>query len=421
LSENETIREQFTLWRIVQATSVVVVLGFFLFQTLSILSPALLFIILWAVLLPFRGREGHSALVATSAVLTGLWLLSEAGSVLAPFFLAGVLAYVLDPLVDRLTARGLSRSLAVLLLTVPALVVLVIVFVFVVPAAFAELGGALESVPVLFDRLSTWIEEASMRLQRIDVPLFDGPGLVEQLRSVDSAAVVEFIRERQEALANYVWSGVLGLGRGIGSIFTVLGYVVLTPVLTFYLIRDWDQLTERISGLFPVRRRDALVSFFRECDDLVSSYLRGQVLVAITIGLLTGVGLGIARFPYAASLGLIVGVFSLVPYLGLILSLVPALFIALVSGSVGLSLLKVLVVYGATQVLDATLITPRIVGGSVGIHPVWVVLALSLGGYFFGMVGLLVGVPAAAVVKLLVVRGLHLYKESDFYRGSPEH
>jgi predicted PurR-regulated permease PerM len=253
-------------------------------------------------------------------------------------------------------------------------------------------------------------------LVAVDVPLIDGAEIVAQLRAVDSAAVVEFLQERQAALTAYVWGGVLGLGRGIGSVFTILSYVVLTPVLTFYLLRDWDEITARIVKLVPERRRDSFVSFFSECDDLVSSYLRGQVMVAISIGLITGIGLGLVRFPYAASLGLMVGVFSLIPYLGLIISLVPAILIALVSGSVGASLLKVVVVYGLAQVLDGTLITPRIVGGSVGIHPVWIVLALSLGGFFFGFVGLLVGVPAAAVTKLLIVRGLERYEASDFYR-----
>ncbi len=410
--------DRYTLWQVVQATAVVLVLGFFLFATLSILNPPLLFILLWAVLLPYRGREGHSALVAIAAVLTGVWLLVETGSLLAPFFLALVLAYILDPLVDILEGRGISRTLSVLALTVPAVAALIFVFVFIVPSAFAELGVVLESLPVLLDRLSVWIENGTQRLQRVDVPLFDGPALVEQLRGVDSAAVVEFFRERQEAMANYVWDGVLGLGRGIGSVFTVLGYVVLTPVLTFYLIRDWDLITARMARLIPEQRRVEAVSFLSACDELVSSYLRGQLLVAITIGLLTGIGLGIASFPYAASLGLMVGVFSLVPYLGLILSLVPALFIALVSGSVGLSLLKLLIVYGAVQLLDGTVITPRIVGGSVGIHPVWVVLALSVGGYFFGIAGLLVGVPAAAVTKLLIVRGFDRYEASEFYRGT---
>jgi predicted PurR-regulated permease PerM len=150
---------------------------------------------------------------------------------------------------------------------------------------------------------------------------------------------------------------------------------------------------------------------------MISRYLRGQLTVAIAMGVITGLGLWIARFPYAGTLGLIVGVFSVVPYLGLVLSLIPAIFIALVSGSVLISLLKVAVVYGASQLLEASVISPRIVGESVGLHPVLVLLALSLGGFFFGFVGLLLGVPAAAIGKLLVERALRRYRRSDFYRG----
>jgi predicted PurR-regulated permease PerM len=139
--------------------------------------------------------------------------------------------------------------------------------------------------------------------------------------------------------------------------------------------------------------------------------------VAVSVGVITGVGLAIVSFPYAATLGLVVAVFSVVPYLGLIISLIPAVVIALVSGSVGISLAKVAGVYTVAQLLDVTVITPRIVGDSVGIHPVWIVLALTLGGFYFGFAGLLIGVPAAAVTKLLLIRGLNRYRASAFYRG----
>jgi len=139
--------------------------------------------------------------------------------------------------------------------------------------------------------------------------------------------------------------------------------------------------------------------------------------VAAAVGVITGLGLWIANFQYAGTLGLMVGVLSVVPYLGLALSLVPALFIAFVSGSVVASLIKVAVVYTIAQLLEGTVISPRIVGESVGLHPVWVVLSLALGGFFFGFVGLLIGVPVAAGLKLLVVRGLAHYKTSDFYLG----
>lgn len=407
-----------TLWRGVQAAAVVLVLAFFLYATRNILSPLFLFALLWAVLLPFRGTEGHGALLAVAGTVTFFWVLSTTGSLLAPFILAVMLAYVLDPLVDRLSApRRVSRTLGILLLTLPALGLLAVIFLLVVPAAIRELGEVVQQAPVFFERLVDWLSRMRERALTADLPLIDEEALIARLESVDANAVVTFLQERMAELGARVWSGVLGLGRGIGTVFTVIGYVALTPVLTFYLLRDWDRLTKGTVALLPEARRPAIVSFARECDRMISRYLRGQVTVAIAMGVITGVGLWIARFPYAGLLGLIVGIFSVVPYLGLVLSLIPAIFIALVSGSVLISLLKVAVVYGASQLLEASVISPRIVGESVGLHPVLVLLALSAGGYFFGFVGLLLGVPAAAIGKLLVERALRRYRSSNFYRG----
>ncbi|HUP51960.1 MAG TPA: AI-2E family transporter [Longimicrobiales bacterium] len=405
-------------WRAVEAAAVILVLGFFLYATREILNPLLLFALLWAVLLPFRRSEGYTALLSTAGVVTLVWLLSSTGSLLAPFVLSAVLAYTLDPLVDALQRRKLSRTVAILLLTVPAIGLLAVVVLLVVPSAIQQLGSLIEEAPVFLERLGAWIEAMRGRLLNVNIPLIDEDQLLERLEGVDSDAVVTFLQERREALGSWAWGGVLGLGRGIGSVFTVLGYVALTPVLTFYLLRDWDGLKSTLADLLPHERRESIVAFATECDHMVARYLRGQVTVAVIIGVITGVALWIASFPYAGTLGLIVAVFSIIPYLGLVLSLIPAIFIALVSGSVGISLLKVAIVYGGTQFLEASVISPRIVGESVGLHPVLVLLALALGGFFFGFVGLLIGVPAAAMGKLLVIRGIERYKRSDVYRGA---
>jgi predicted PurR-regulated permease PerM len=389
----------------------------FLVQARAVLNPVLLFFLLWAVLIPFRGKPGHVALVTITGALTFVWLLAATDTLLAPFVLSLVLAYILDPLVDRFETRGVSRSIAVMLILIPAIVLLCVAFLFLIPAAIRELGQVLQDIPVLLQRLAEWIEGGQDRLVDIDLPFLDVAVLVEQLRGIDSAAIVAFLQERRSALASWIWTGVIGVGRGLGSVLTVLGYVALTPVLTFYLIRDFDRITTAVGSLVPEDRRPAFRGFMTECDELISSYLRGQVTVAVSVGVITGVGLAIVSFPYAATLGLVVAVFSVVPYLGLIISLIPAIVIALVSGSVGISLAKVAGVYTLAQLLDATVITPRIVGDSVGIHPVWIVLALTLGGFYFGFAGLLIGVPAAAVTKLLLIRGLKRYRASAFYRG----
>ena len=410
-----TENSQFTVWRIVQAVAIVGVLGFFLLETLTLLNPALLFLLLWAVMLPFRGRPGYMGLMVGAAGLTLFWVLSNTGSILAPFILSVVLAYILDPLVDRLERRGLSRSLAVLALIVPALGIVVALGLFLIPAAFREIGELLGAIPILLQRLGDWIEALQTRLLTMGVPVLENLG--NRLDAVDSEAVVAFFQERQAELGAWGMETAMGLGRGLGSILTVLGYVILTPVLTYYLIRDWDDLMGRMANLVPVDHREVVVSFASEIDGLVSAYMRGQVTVAAIIGVLTGVGLWLLSFPSAVTIGVIAGVFSIVPYLGVVVTIIPAVFIALVSGNVLISLAKVGVVFATIQVLDGSVISPRIVGDSVGIHPVIVVLAMSLGGYFFGLVGLLIAVPAAAVIKLLVLRGLDTYRASDFFRG----
>jgi predicted PurR-regulated permease PerM len=409
-------------WRAFQAAAVLLVLGFFLFslgraEPGFFLSPFVLFWVLLGVLLPFRGLPGRSGIVGVTAGLTLLWILDTTGFLLAPFVLALILAYMLDPLADRLEGRRVSRSIAILLLMLPVLALLAVALILGLPALAAQIGDVIQDTPEFLARLANWLESAQERLLLVDIPLVEEDALLQRLRTVDAAAVMAFLEERKEVIVSGIWSGVLGFGRGLGSFFTIVGYTVLTPVLMFYLLRDYDGLKAQVADLVPVRPRKEILTLAGEFDHLLSRYLRGQITVALIMGVVTTLGLLIFRFPNAILLGVLVAVFSVVPYLGLILSLIPALFIALVSGNVGFSLLTIGIVYGGSQVLEGAVISPRIVGESVGLHPVWVVLALAVSGFFLGFVGLLIAVPLAVGVKLLVVRGIKRYRNSELFLG----
>ncbi|TFH62199.1 MAG: AI-2E family transporter [Gemmatimonadales bacterium] len=409
-------------WRAFQAAAVLLVLGFFLFslgrpETHFFLSPFVLFWMLMAVLMPFRGMPGRSGIVGLSAVMTLLWILDTTGFLLAPFVLALILAYMLDPLVDRMESRRVGRSLAILLLILPVLVLLGVALIVGLPALATQIGEIIQDTPEFLTRLADWLEVVQERLLLVDIPLLEEDVLLEWLRSVDAGAIMAFLDERKEVIVSGIWSGVLGFGRGLGSFFTIIGYTVLTPVLTYYLLRDYDGLKAKAAELIPVRSRKGVLSVAKEYDHLLSRYLRGQITVALILGVITTLGLLVFRFPNAILLGVLVAVFSVVPYLGLVLSLIPALFIALVSGNVGFSLLTIAFVYGGSQILEGAVISPRIVGESVGLHPVWVVLALAVSGFFLGFVGLLIAVPLAVGVKLLVVRGVQRYRESELFQG----
>jgi predicted PurR-regulated permease PerM len=266
-----------------------------------------------------------------------------------------------------------------------------------IPALVQQAGEVLEDVPAALARAATWLQGLRARLERLDLPFVSGATLARQ---VDEARIAAFLQEQQQAMLNRAWSTVLGVGRGFGFVLTVIGYVVLTPVLTVYLLRDFNRITTRVQELTPESRRERWLGFAREYDHLLARFLRGQVIAALLVGVLTWLGLLIAGFPYPGLVGATAGVFNLVPYLGLIVSIVPVVIIALLSGSFVAAIVKAGIVFGIVQLIDGTITGPRIVGSSVGLHPVWVLLALAMGSFFLGFVGLLLAMPAAVLIKL---------------------
>ena len=397
-------------WRFAQGAVLVLVAGFFLYSLRDLLNPFLLYWVVIALLSPFRGVRGHALVVMVATLLAGVWVLDTAGSLLAPFFLAFVLAYILDPVADRVSAhRRINRTAAIFLILFPALAAGVAALGLGLPEVVRQAGD-------LIAYLTDWVRDLDPANLEFDIPFVDEAALLASLQDLDAETVGAFLEERKATIARGARDTFLGLGRGVGALFTVLSYLVLTPVLMFYLLRDYDRIIARADDLLPGRLRDGARDFFREYDDLLSRYLRGQVTTALLTGAITWIGLLIVGFPYAFMLGMTVAVLGVVPYLGVVVSLIPAVILALVSEDIGVSLLKVGIVYGVAQGLESAVLSPRIVGESVGLHPVWILLALSLGGFFFGFVGLLIGVPLAVAVKLLLVRSLERYRNSALYQ-----
>lgn len=391
----------------------------FLFSVRSILSPVLVFLILVLLISPWSGSRMHLLTVTAASVLLAVWILDTLGALLAPFVLAFVLAYILDPIVDRLVARGMHRMLAVAAVFIPFFLSIALVLVLGLPALVQQIQQVVEQLPVALQRGVEWLQDARAGLLAADLPFLKADALARALDNFSPERVAEYINTRQAEIARRLWTAVIGVGKGISILLGIVGYLILTPVLTVYLLKDFDHLIQRAGSLIPHDKRPSWIPFVKEYNRLLASYLRGQLIAALIVGVLTYIGLLIVGFPYPGLIAVTAGVFNMIPYLGLIVSAIPGILIALLSGDIVTSLLKLAIVFGIVQAIDGTITGPRIVGESTGLHPVWVILALAIGSSFFGFVGLLLAMPAAVFVKLVVRNAVDRYRESRVFEGEP--
>jgi predicted PurR-regulated permease PerM len=342
--------------------------------------------------------------VAFVAVLV-FWLLAP---VLAPFVIAAVMAYVLHPLVLRLesVAGGrLPRALAVVLVEALALMALLGLFLLLVPILVREWPLLQQQLPLLFDRLSDAVNPLLAQLG-LNVSL-DLADLKKQLVSYLSA-------NREDWLAPLMSSLKLG-----GSVaLAIAGYAVLVPVALFYMLYDWTRLVNIIVELVPPAWRERFDDFMRDCDEVLGEYLRGQMLVMLALAIFYSMGLSLFGLDLALPIGVFTGLAVFVPYLGFGMGLVLALLAGLLQLAPSQALLMVAVVYGLGQLMESFVLTPRLVGERIGLHPLAVILALMAFGQMLGFVGVLIALPASAVLLVGLRRLRAQYLQSDLYRKS---
>jgi len=389
------------------------VFGLLLFSLRAVLSPLTVFLLFLFLVWPFVGTRAHVRLIAASSILFLLWVFQTTGLLMAPFVLAMILAYILDPLIDLLERR-MPRTAAIALMALPVIGILVLIVLVVVPAVVHQVALLVSHLPDYAIAVEGWLDGVRAWVIGLSIPGVT-EGSVPRVEDIDASSIVQYLEQRQADVAQGGLRAALGIGRGLGTVLAVVGYMVVLPVLTFFLLRDWDRLRQTMVELIPPARRPQVLGFVSEYDRLLGRYLRGQVLLAAIVGLIIGVGFKIVGFPYALLLGIISGVLNIVPYLGSAFAIAAALLIALLSGSIGISLLKVAGVLGVERVLEDSLLSPMIVKGSVGLHPVWMILAIALAGFYLGFVGLLIAVPLAVFVKLVASRALSKYRASTFY------
>lgn len=347
------------------------------------------------------GLQLTLVIVLCAVLLALVWLLQP---ILTPFVVGIGLAYLGDPLVDRMEARGINRTVGVL--------VVFVVFSALVATALLVL------VPLLLHEVRSLIA---------DIPMF-----VEWLQKTTSPVLVKYFNIdpfdisiadlRQRLAANWREAGGLAshlLAQVTASGYTLVGWLInlaLIPVVAFYLLRDWDRLIHAIGGLIPREIEQTVVDLVRECDEVLSAFLRGQLLIMFLLGLIYAVGLAIAGVDLAILIGMLAGLASIVPYLGFVVGISAATVAALFQFHDLIHLVYVVIVFGVGQAMEAMVLTPLLVGDRIGLHPVAVIFAVLAGGQLFGFTGVLLALPAAAVIMVFVRQAVTRYKQSQYYR-----
>ncbi len=343
-------------------------------------------------------------------VLVGLFLVALLvllGPILSPFIAGGILAYALNPGVDWLARRRIGRFhlprvvavIIVLLLLVVALLLLVLI---VVPMLNKQLPLLQERLPIFLVRLNEWL---SPLLQQIGINV-----------RLDVAGIKQLLSERLATSGDDIWTTILASVKIGGT--AVLGWVAtlfLVPVVLFYLLVDWHNLLLRWESLIPRRWVGKTTGMAHEVDGLLAQYLRGQLLVMLTLAAYYSIALAIAGFDVALPVGILTGLLSFIPYLGFGLGLILALIAALLQFDGLQGLISIAIIYGIGQMVESFFLTPHLVGERIGLHPVTVIFALLAFGQLFGFVGVLLALPASAVVAVGLTHMRHHYYNSNFY------
>jgi len=380
----------------------------------EILSPPVVLPLALLALWPLRQRPGIQGAMGIAIALTAIWALKLYGGLLGPFLLALVVAYVLSPLVARLEHRRVPRGLAILLVALPPVIAVVVLLLLAGPQVWNQAVAIVDATPRFATTLLDFL--AGLRTRVEGLPFLTA----EQrnwLHDLDASQLASILQQNADGILQSIANGGLAFLHQLGTVVGFLGYLVVTPVVAFYLLRDWRPLLTFLEDLIPAARREPVVAFIEEYDRSLGRFIRGQLLEATLVGVLTGVGLAVLGVPGALVLGVIAGLCNLVPYIGMVISLVPALVVALTMPSALDGLLRVGGVFLVVQFLDGSVTGPKLVGGSVGLHPVMTMLALAFGGAVLGFAGLLLAIPLAVLIKMLGSRVLERYRRSRMYAG----
>ncbi len=345
------------------------------------------------------GRQVTFWLVTLVVLAAALWLLHD---ILLPFVAGIALAYVLAPLADRVERLGINRTVAALLVVSVLVVALIALMLLLVPLLLQQGSALISNIPGYFKRVKELIVDANL-------PWLNWLGAAETGKTASD--LVGQVATWLLSFSYSLWTG----GKALVSFASVL---IVMPVVTFYLIRDWHAMIDRVDSWVPVRQRDTVRQLGREIDAAIGGFLRGQFGVCLVLGCYYAIGLMLVGLDFALLIGLIAGVITFVPYIGSMTGLMIAVSVAIAQFWPDWKRITLVVaIFLVGQFIEGNIVSPKFVGERVGLHPVWLIFAMFAFGYLFGFVGLLIAVPLGAAIAVLLRFGLRQYFASPLYTG----
>jgi len=331
-----------------------------------------------------------------------LWLLSN---VLLPFVAGMALAYLLDPIALRAERLGINRAVSALIVVTLVIVALVVVVMTAAPVVSEQFSAFMDHLPGYLTKLQSLVSDPSRPwLAKTFGGQMSDPGKsVGSLVTQGSGYIAGFLAS--------LWSG----GR---AVFSVLSLLIITPVVAFYLLLDWDRVIVTVDGWIPLQHRDTVRGLARDIDGAIAGFVRGQAVICLILAVFYAVGLTLAGLNFGFLIGLLTGLLSFIPFVGALTGFLVAAIVAVAQfWPDWTSIAMVVGVFLVGQVLEGYVLSPKLVGAKVGLHPVWMMFALIAFGYLFGFVGLLIAIPLAATIGVLLRFALRKYLESPIYTG----
>lgn len=330
--------------------------------------------------------------------------------VFAPVFIALALAYLFDPVIDKFEEWKMSRTWGIILLLAIMAITIAGILLYVVPKLISQIQDLSEKLPIYWSQLETKL------MPELQSFINEHPEEIEEAK----ISAVAWLKTHAVQVLQSIGSGIVTSLSSVGGFLSNMLGLIIVPVLAFYLLRDFDILKDRVVDILPKGKRDYVVNLFTELDEAMGNFIQGQLLVAIILSIIYSIGLTIAGCPGSLLIGCLAGFANLVPYLGIVVGFVPAVLLTYLSGNPTWQIIVSALTFLVGQLMEGMVITPKVVGESVGLHPAMVLIALMAGGSYFGIVGMILALPASAVLLVLIKRIYNGYKHSVLYHDNQD-